>query len=429
MARSRIKLLGGLVIAGLLVAACGSDDDSSNDEAAPTTTAGDTSETTAAAEASGDPIRIGAVLSVTGPASTLGDQEAKALELRAEQINEAGGVEGRPIELRIEDDESNPDRAVEVTRSMISDFEPNAIVGGSVTATCYAMKPVTEEAEIVQYCLSGAPVPPDHAFYFSAMSQQPRWLGDLPLQWMKEQGYESVACLATDDASGQQYIKTVEGATAGAGLENGGTEIYGVQDVDVTAQLTSIRGNDPDIVYSCTSGRPVVPALQGAQQVGLDVPFWLGSGSASLDVAGLIKDLLPSAGVFTGGEKIQVYEQLPDDDPQKEAITEFAMAYEEAYGKRPDLFAAAAVDALDILSQSIAALGGDPAGADLVTYMEDEVEYTGLQLIYDFDAENHRSQFISGIVLQFTAEGGFELVEQYDDADIPTFCADSGQCP
>lgn len=428
-----MKFLVGLVITGLLIAACGNDDDSSGDGAtdateAPQTTAGESSDTTAEA-ASGDPIRIGAVLSVTGPASTLGDQEAKALELRAEQINEAGGIEGRPIELQIEDDESSPDRAVEVTRSLLSDFEPHAIVGGSVTATCYAMKPVTEEAEIVQFCLSGAPVPPDHPFYFSAMSQQHRWLGDLPLHWMEEQGYESVACLATDDASGQQYIQTVEGAAAGAGLEAGGTEVYGVQDVDVSAQLTSIRGNNPDIVYSCTSGKPVVPALQGAQQVGLDVPFWLGSGSASLDVAGLIKDLLPEAGVFTGGEKIQVYEQLPDNDPQKEAITEFAMAYEEAHGKRPDLFAAAAVDALDMLSQSIAALGGDPAGSDLATYMEDEVDHTGLQLIYDFDAENHRSQFLSGIVLKFTAEGGFELVEQYDDAEVPTFCADSGQCP
>lgn len=423
------KRLNVLAAAGLIVAACGGDDDSSNEST--DTVAGGTGQTSApgSEQTSGEPIRIGAVLSVTGPASTLGDQEARALELRAEQINEAGGVEGRPIELQIEDDESNPDRAVEVTRSLLSDFDPHAVIGGSVTATCYAMKPITESAEVVQFCLSGAPVPPDHPFYFSAMSQQPRWLGDLPLHWMKQEGFENVACLATDDASGQQYIETVEGATSGAELQYAGTEVYGLQDVDVTAQLTSIRGNDPDIIYSCTSGRPVVPALQGAQQVGLDVPFWLGSGSASIDVADLIKDLLPPAGVFTGGEKIQVYDQLPDDDPQKEAIVEFATAYEDANGNRPDLFAAAAADAIDMLSQSIAALGGDPSGADLTTYMEEEVNYTGLQLIYDFSEENHRSTYLSGIVLRFTEDGSFELVEQFEDADIPTFCADSGTCP
>lgn len=419
-------LVVAIALVALVASACGSNDDDS-------VSANDSNDTTATTAApaekpTGAPIKIGAVLSVTGPASTLGDQEAKALRLRVEAVNAKGGVEGRPVELKIEDDQSDPNHAVDATRSLLQSFKPHAIVGGSVTATCYAMKPVTEEAKIVQFCLSGAPIPPAHPFYFSAMSPQPRWLGDLPVKFFTDSGYKSVACLATDDASGQQYIKTVEGAVKGANLTMAGTETYGVQDVDVTAQLTRIKSKKPDVVYSCTSGKPVVPALQGAQQLGLNVPFWLGSGSASLDVANLIKDMLPAAGVFTGGEKIQVFDQLANDDPQKKPITDFVTAYQKANNKRPDLFAAAAADAFDILTQSIAKLGGDPTGEQLVKHLEDDLNYTGIQLTYDFSPDNHRSAALSGIVLQFTKDGSFKLAKHYKDADIPGACA-KGACP
>lgn len=413
-------MLGLLAVVALVAAGCGGDDESNND------TAGGSTATSA--KPTGAPIRIAVVVSVTGPASTLGDQEAKAIRLRVDTVNAQGGLSGRPVELKLEDDESNPDRAVSVTRSLIQDFKPHAIIGGSVTATCYAMKPVTEEAKVVQYCLSGAPVPPSHPFYFSAMSPQPRWLGDLPVKWMQDKGFKSVGCLATDDASGQQYIKTIQGAATGASLSFAGTESYGVQDVDVTAQLTNLKANKPDIVYSCTSGKPVVPALQGAQQIGFNVPFWLGSGSASLDVAALIKDMLPAGGAFTGGEKIQVFDQLPESDPQKKQIVAFAEAYKAAHGKSPDLFAAAAVDAFDILTQSVAKVGGDPTGEALVKYLEDDLNYTGIQLTYDFSPENHRSSALSGIVLQFTKEGKFKLDRQYKDSEIPTACVKGG-CP
>ena len=58
-----------------------------------------------------DPIRIGAVTSVTGPASYLGEPEKNALELMVDQVNQEGGVLGRELELILYDDATNPERA------------------------------------------------------------------------------------------------------------------------------------------------------------------------------------------------------------------------------------------------------------------------------------------------------------------------------
>lgn len=420
--------LGALLTAAV---ACGDDGESTATTAptqetttettvpdeSPDTTAG-APETTAEPK---DPIRIGAVLSVTGPGASLGEQQQQALEMVVGQINDAGGYNGHPIELEVVDDQSNPDRAVEQMRAIISSFDPHAVIGGSLSGVCLATKPVTEELGVLQYCLSAANIPAPAPLYFSAQSPLARWIADLPFQHFVNEGYERVGCLASDDASGQLTVSVLEPAAKGAGIELF-VETFNVADVDVSAQLTKLRSNDLDAMYVCTSGAGVVTVLQGMQQLGIDIPTWIGSGSASLPVAELIKDVLPEAGVLTGGEKIQVYDQLPTDDPQAPAIIEFAGQFEAEFGRRPDLFAASAVDALNILLEGISAVGPDAEPADIAKYLEDEIDYVGLQLEYDFSADDHRGTNLSGIVVKFTEDGTFELVTRYDE--IGTFVQD-----
>lgn len=417
--RNRQKKWIALAIASAVVfAACADDDSAAPDTtAAPATTAAPTTTaapaTTAAPEEPKEPIRIGAVLAVTGPGASLGEQQKNSLELVVEQMNANGGFEGHPIELEIVDDQSTPDRAVEQMRALVADFDPHAVVGPSLSGSCLATKPVTEELGVLQYCLSAAPIPAPAPLYFSAQSPLGRWIADLPFQYFVDQGFERVGCLASDDSSGQLTVSVLEPAAKASGVELS-VEKFTVGDVDVSAQLTRLRQQDIDAMYVCTSGAGVVTVLQGMQQLAMDLPTWIGSGSASLPVASLIKELLPDSGVLTGGEKIQVYDQLPADDPQVEAITAFAKDYEAAFGLRPDLFSASAVDALMILLQSIAAVGTEAEPADVAKYMEDEIDYLGLQLQYNFTAEDHRGSSLSGIVVRFTDAGAFQFVTRYE---------------
>src|SRR3954464_8803006 len=87
---------------------------------------------TAATAANAD-IKIGSVLSVTGPASFLGDPEKKTLEMYVDQINAKGGVNGQKLQLVIYDDAANPNTAKTFATRLIEEDKVVAMIGGSTT--------------------------------------------------------------------------------------------------------------------------------------------------------------------------------------------------------------------------------------------------------------------------------------------------------
>ena len=366
------------------------------------------------------PIKLGAVLSLTGPGSSLGIEEDHALVLKVAQFNAAGGLKGHKVSLKIVDDQSTPDVAVQATRTLIADFKPDAIIGGSISATCLAMRPVTEAAQVLQYCLSAAPITYPAPYYFSAQSPFTRWIGDVPIYWMVQKGIKSVGCLYTTDSSGQLTNQVVQKAATQAGLKYASQSFAGT-DTDVTTQLTKLRGAGIDALYICTTGAGVVTALNGVRQLGMSIPIWISSGSASLPLASLIKGILPSQGAYTAGAKIQVVRKLPKTDRQRKLILAFSKAYEKRFKEPADIFSATGADVFNILTRTIANVGpGKPAGS-YTSYMEDKIRLTGVQLNYNFTPNDHRGTDLDGIVNRFNSSGAFDFVADYAPGKIPRY--------
>ncbi len=103
-----------------------------------------------------DKIKIGAVLAVTGPASFLGDPEAKTLKMLADEINAKGGVLGKQIEIIIYDSGGDAAKAKQFATRLVEDDKVVAQVGGSTTGDTMAMCPVFEEAKLPLISLAGA---------------------------------------------------------------------------------------------------------------------------------------------------------------------------------------------------------------------------------------------------------------------------------
>ena len=101
-------------------------------------------------------IKIGSVLSYTGPASFLGDPEKKTLEMYVADINAKGGVNGKKLQLFIYDDGANPNNARTFATRLIEQDKIDAMVGGSTTGATLAMIPLFEEAKIPFISLAGA---------------------------------------------------------------------------------------------------------------------------------------------------------------------------------------------------------------------------------------------------------------------------------
>ena len=112
------------------------------------------------------PIRIGAFLSLTGSAAWLGEPEDKTLRLYAAQMNAAGGVQHRTLDLVIYDDGGDANKARTFGKRLIDEDKVDLLIGGTTTATTMAVVPLVEEAHVPFLSLAGAAVivDPDRAY-------------------------------------------------------------------------------------------------------------------------------------------------------------------------------------------------------------------------------------------------------------------------
>src|SRR6516164_2779502 len=101
-------------------------------------------------------IKIGSVLSVSGPASFLGDPEKRTLEIYVDEINAKGGVNGQKLQLIVYDDAANADNARTFATRLVEEDKVVAMVGGSTTGTTLAMMQIFEDANIPFISLAGA---------------------------------------------------------------------------------------------------------------------------------------------------------------------------------------------------------------------------------------------------------------------------------
>jgi branched-chain amino acid transport system substrate-binding protein len=401
--KSSKKLSAALLALAFLVAACGGDDDT--EASTDTTEAG---ESGSGSGASGEPIVLGMVMSTSGPAATLGEFQARGVELAVEQLNASGGVDGRPVELIARDDQSNPERAVAETQSLI-DEGVDAIVGSGITATCYAMEPVVREAGVPTYCLSGAPPPEGNVNMFFGLPPLPALAG-AQFPWMEEQGYTSMALLHSTDATGNLLGEQIPRLAESVGVEIAGKEQFDLTAQDVTAQLTKLRENDPDVLYiGNTGGGPTATVLRGLRDLGWDVPVVLTWSNAT---DAFLKTVAPVAAeeTYIGGTNLYVAGELSDDAPGKDKYDEYVALYAENFDDQPDMYSASGYDAVQILTRAIAATDG--SGEAVRQYMIDELgSYTGVTGAIDFTEDDLRGISSDSVILMRITADGYARVD------------------
>src|SRR5512143_2910472 len=105
-----------------------------------------------------DSIKLGAILSVTGPASNLGAPEARTLEMLVNDINAKGGIIGKKVELLIKDTGSSPEKAVSFAKQLIEEEKVFAIIGPSTSGETMAIKNIAEEGKTILLSMAAAEV-------------------------------------------------------------------------------------------------------------------------------------------------------------------------------------------------------------------------------------------------------------------------------
>jgi len=305
-----------------------------------------------------DPIRIGAVLSTTGPAGYLGDPQLKTLQTYLAQINQDGGVLGRKLELVHYDDASEAGKANGFAKRLIDDDKVDLLIAGTTTGATMAMAPLVEKAGVPLISLSGAVVvvEPVKKWIFKTPHTD-RMAAEKVFEDMKKRGFTKVGLLSETSGFGQSGAKETRTVAQKYGITLVADETYGPKDTDVTAQLAKIRGvSGIQALFVFGLGQGPAVATKNAAQLGMNLPLYQSHGVASNEFIKLAGKA--AEGVRLPSPALLVANALPVNDPQKPVVTSYAATYWKQYKDEPSTFGGYALDALMLSVSAIKTAGG-----------------------------------------------------------------------
>jgi len=339
-----------------------------------------------------DAFKVGAVFSVTGRASFLGDPEKKTAMMLADQINAAGGIGGHPLELIVYDDEGDPTKCALAVRKLITQDKVCAIIGPSLSGFSLAVLPEAEKHKIPLVSCAAS-----YKIVNNEKTGKPfKWVFKVPqsdsmaveaiYDHMKKSGIKKIAIMTGTTGYGKSGRGELARLAPKYGITIVADETYGPKDTSLTAQLTKIKGLAPQAIVNWSIGPTQVIALRNFQELGMKkTTFYQSHGFGSkknIDLA-----VGAAEGVFTPLGACNYAEILPDDHPQKGVTMEYRKAYSAKYYEPVSSFGGHAWDALSIVVQALKAVGCDHA--KIRDHIEKTQGFVGQHGVFSFSPDDH----------------------------------------
>lgn len=358
-------------------------------------------------------IRVGTILSVTGPPAYLGDKMKKGIELAIEEINSAGGLNGRKIEWFFYDPAGDTAQAVNQTRRLLTSDKVDVIVGGgSASGIALAMAPLAEEAGVVFMATEGArqiASPVDkRKFVFKATFDDTE-IVERTLAFWKKKGVARVGFLPDTSGFGQSALEVMKELAPKRGIDvKVETFDPGVQ--DMTPQLTRLAGSAPQAYLAWTATPAGVVFLKNAKQLGLTEKALIQHGFGFVDDRFMKQAADASAGSLLTSPKLPVYDQLPDSDPVKKRATAFAQAYRKKFGEEPNVYAGQTYDGMHLVAEAVRR-AGTTKGEALRAELERLANVVGVTGVFSFSPQRHAGLKASDAVIIRWNGSRFELAD------------------
>lgn len=332
------------------------------------------------------PIKIGALFAVTGPAAFLGEPERNSAKMVIDEINKAGGVKGRKLELVTYDTAGDATKAVQLATKLIKDDKVVAIIGPSTTGETMAVIPVAEKEQIpLISCSAGSKISdPVKKWVFKTAQNDSLAVGKI-YEYLQKTKQTNVSILSVSDGFGASGREQLKSQAAKYGITVVSDDTYGPKDTDMTAQLTKIRGSHSQaIICWGTNPGPAVIA-KNARQLGIKTPLFMSHGVSSKKFIELAGDA--AEGIKLPSGKVVVADLLPGSDKQKKPLMAFVKDYQKHYKAEGDHFGGHAWDAVMLIRNAI------DNGADSAAAIRDQLEKTrgfaGIGGSFNYSAQDH----------------------------------------
>jgi branched-chain amino acid transport system substrate-binding protein len=367
--------------------------------------------TTLAASGAGaaeSPYKVGAVFAVTGPAASLGQPERDTVLMMQEQINEAGGINGHPLEVIVYDTAGEETKCVMAVKRLIERDHVVAVVGPSRTGTSLAIVNTVEKAQVpLVSCAAGIKiVEPVKPWIFKTPQSDVLAVRKI-LAFLKKEGIERVAIMSVANAFGESGRDELKKALPPAGIQIVAEETYGDRDTDMTAQLIRIKTRNADAIVGWGTSVGCAVLTKNVRQLRLDAPLLLSHGVANETYLNLAGDA--ANGVIFPAGKLLVAKALAADDPQRALLIKYADDFRGKYSRAADTFGGHAWDALSLVVQALGKVGPDSAK------IRDEIESTkgfvGIGGVFNFSPSDHNGLTEEAFVMVKVVNGKWTMAE------------------
>lgn len=363
-----------------------------------------------AALADDAPIKIGVPVGLSGANSVIAPAIVQSSELAVEEINAAGGILGRKVELHVADDASGAAGAQKAFDSLVFQKEVNAIIATETSAARNAGLPIVAKGDI----------PYIYASFYEGRSCSPNlyvngWVPEQQVPpvvdyFMKNQKAKKFFFIGSDYAFGRGMLEFARAYVGKAGGEVVGEEYLPMEGTDWTAIITKLKGSGADaLITSTAGGTPNVTLTKQLRAAGVSLPY----GNLAVD-EGTAKSMgADAAGIFIAASYVTSI-----DSPANKT---FLAAIDKKYGKElrtPNDLSVPQYEAVYLYKAAVEKAGTTDTAKVLEALPQ--VSYTGPRGVITMNKQHHAP--LTMYLGQVEADGSVKVVETFKDVDPGAQC-------
>lgn len=294
----------------------------------------------------GDKVRVGVFMSTTGSTANFGISSVNGIKMAADEINKAGGINGKQVELLVQDDRSDASEAATIVTKFVTQDQVNAVIGEVASSRSIAAAPIAQNAKIPMLTPSSTnpEVTKKGDFIFRSCFIDPYQGAAIAQFAAKTLGAKTAAIMVdrkNDYSTGLEKVITETFTRLGGKMV--ATQSYQEGDQDFNAQLTSLKGANPEVIFVPGYYNDVGLIAKQARDKGITVPLIGGDGWDS-------EQLYKIGGTALNGSYFTNHYSPFDTAPN---VVKFVNDYKSRYNSTPDALAATAYDAANIMFDAI----------------------------------------------------------------------------
>ena len=359
-------------------------------------------------------VKIGLMVSATGPTTAIGIPQKNTGDLLPKSI---GGATVEYIQL---DDGGDTTRAVQNIKKLIQENNIDAMIGPSTTPNALAILDIIAEAKVPVMATVGTsavvePLDAKKRWVFKT-TQNDDLIAEALIRHMTKNGVKTVGFIGFNDPYGENWYKVFGALAEKAGIRIVANERYARTDQSVTGQSLKLVAAKPDAVLIAAVGGPAVLPQATLYDQGYKGRVYQTHAVATDDFIKLGKEKVEGT-VLAAGPML-VIDEIPDSNPTKKVAQQYIAAYEKQFGSKPATFGANTWDGGLLLQRAIpAALKAGKPGTEafrvaLRDALEKERDVVGTQGVFNMSPTNHNGMDERARVLVVVRDGKFRLLPE-----------------